>query len=195
MNKKQFILTLVISSSMFFSLVIAQDKDTESHNKGTINKKEVNWDLIDSRLFDTLKQESAKSDAEIYQSIGLAYFKEETWDRAELNFKKAVQLNPKLYWSWYNLALLYTDTEEGYNYNKKATEADPTFSIPYYWMAYYRCRIREDKKAIPLFKKYLEVAQGDKVEAGRIKVAKEVLSDLISGKEGQSLSMMRRPSE
>jgi len=159
------------------------------------DSEQVDWDKIDARLFLTIKQEGGKSDAEIYQAMGIAHQKQENWDRAEKYFKKAVNLDPKLQWSWYNLALLNTDTEEGYNYNKKATEASPKFSIPYYWMAYYRCRNREDKKAIPLFEKYLELAVGDKQEEGRIKVAKEVLADLKAGKEGQSLSMMRRLPE
>lgn len=157
---------------------------------------QVNWDKIDAKLFSTIKQETGESDAEVYQAMGLTHLKQEKWDRAEKYFNKAVELNPKLQWSWYNLALLNTDTEEGYNYNKKATEANPKFSIPYYWMAYYRCRNREDAKAIPLFKKYLEVADPrDPVEESRIKVAKKVLVELLAGKEGQNLSMMRRSKE
>jgi hypothetical protein len=61
-----------------------------------------------------------------------------------------------------------------------------------YWMAYYKCRIREDEKAMPLFEKYLGVAKGLHSEEARIKTATEVLQDLKEGKEGKSLSMMRR---
>lgn len=48
-----------------------------------------------------------------------------------------------------------------------------------------------------MFEKYLEVAgmEKDSQEEGRIKVAEEVLQDLLAGREGQSLSMMRRMSE
>ena len=184
MNKKQLIVAWV--SVFLLSISVCWAEEPEEN---------VDWDKIDARLFDTLKQDTGKSDAEIYQAIGLTHFKQEKWDRAEKYLKKAVELNPKLQWSWYNLGLLDPDTEEGYNYFKKATEANPRFSVPYYWMAYYRCRNREDKKAIPLFKKYLEVAEAEKdpQEEGRIKVAKEALADLLAGKEGQSLSMMRRP--
>jgi len=116
------------------------------------------------------------------------------WERAVVHFKKAVELDSKLHMSWYNLGLIYIDSEEGYNYFKKATEANPKFAVPYYWMAYYRCRYREDKKAIPLFQKYLDVAnKGDKEESGRIRVAKEALEDLLAGREGKELSMMRKP--
>ena len=186
MNKKQLIVTWVSVFLLSTSICWAED-----------SKKNVDWDKIDARLFATIKQETGESNAEIYQAMGLTHQKQENWDRAEKYFKKAVELNPKLQWSWYNLALLYTDTEEGYNYNKKATEANPKFPIPYYWMAYYRCRNREDKKAIPLFKKYLEVAEAEKdpQEEGRIKVAKKVLAELLVGKEGQNLSMMRRLEE
>lgn len=181
-NKKQLIVACFI---FVFS-------STYAYAQG--NDKNVDLDKIDAKLFDTLKQEGGESDAEVYQVMGLTHLEKENWDRAKKYLKKAVELNPKLEWSWYNLALLYMDTEEGYNYNMKATEANPKFSIPYYWMAYYRCRNREDKQAIPLFKKYIELAEGDPQEEGRIKVAKGVLSDLLVGREGKNLSMMRRPS-
>ena len=62
-------------------------------------------------------------------------------------------------------------------------------------MAYYHCRIREDQKAIPLFRKYVELAKGKLGEEDRLKAAKEVLQELLSGKEGKALTMIREPSE
>jgi len=165
------------------------------NNKGIIYQKRFNLMYIDSRLFETIRKEYNKSEAETLQVIALTHLELKRWNRADYYFRKALQLNPKLYMSWYNLGFLYIDTEKGYNYFKKATIVKPDFSTPYYWMAYYRCRNREDKKAIPLFEKYIELAIGDKEEAGRVKVAKEVLADLKAGREGQSLSMMRRLTE
>ncbi len=132
------------------------------------------------------------SEAEIEQAVGHALLgKGNQWEKATVHFKKAVELNPKLYNSWYSLGIIHCDTEEGYGYFEKAIQIKPDFPEPYYWMAYYRCRNKEDEKVIPLFKKYLEIAKGHAEEADRIKVAKEVLQDLIAGTEGQNLSIMR----
>lgn len=178
----------------YFKDIIA--KSSPKNREGFIHKKEPNWLLNDYELFSALKQQDAsKSDAEIYQEIGLTNFEKNNTNRAKQYLKKAVELDPKLYWSWYNLGILYIDTKEGYNYFKKATEVEPKFPTPYYWMAYYHCRNKEDAKAVPLFKKYIELAEGDSEEEGRLKFAKEVLADLLSGKNGQSLSIMRRLTE
>ncbi|MDP2923318.1 MAG: hypothetical protein Q8O30_06340 [Candidatus Omnitrophota bacterium] len=189
MSKKQLIVCLLVLSLIPCSAFIAKVIYAEE-------QQQVDWDKIEKALYEELKATSDKSDAEIHQAIGYSLLRSENqWERATVHFKKAVGLDPKLYFSWYNLGMINADTEEGYNYFKKATEAKPDFPSSYYWMAYYRCRNREDKKAIPLFQKYIEVAKGDKQEAGRIGVAEEVLQDLLAGKEGKSLSMMRRPSE
>ncbi|MBU3955710.1 hypothetical protein KJ633_04545, partial [bacterium] len=160
------------------------------------SSEQVDWDKIEYHLYKDLRAEHPdKSEAEIEQAIGYALLQSDNqWERAAVHFKKAVELDPRLYFSWYNLGLINADTEEGYDYFKKATEAKPDYPPPYYWMAYYRCRNREDKKAIPLFQKYLEVAKGDKNEDRRIKTATEVLQDLLVGREGKNLSMMRRPT-
>jgi len=196
MDKKILVLVLIGLTFPLANIpVFAISTTTQATTK--YSEEDVDWDKIDAKLFENLKKESGKSDAEVYQAMGIGHFEQKNGARAERYLQKAVELDPKLHWSWYHLGLLSIDTEEGYNYFKKATEADQKFSIPYYWMAYYRCRNREDAKAIPLFKKYLEVAEIEKdpQEEGRIKVAKEVLSDLLAGKEGQSLSMMRRHEE
>lgn len=155
---------------------------------------EVNYDKIEDHLFKDLKEQEGKSDAEIHQAIGYALLKTDNkWERATVRFKKALELDPSLYFSWYNLGLIYIDTEEGNNYFKKAIEVKPDFAPPYYWLAYTYCRMRKDKDAIPVFEKYLEVAEGDQNEIGRISVAEKVLKDLYSGKEGENISKLRRP--
>ncbi|MBU0743996.1 MAG: tetratricopeptide repeat protein [Gammaproteobacteria bacterium] len=156
-------------------------------------KKNINWDKIDAQLFSDLKQRTGKDDAENYQAIGAVHFKYENWDKAEMYYKKALELNPKLYWSWYNLALLYLDTEEGVGYLKKTIEANPTYAPAYYWLAYSYCRDRKDEEAIPIFKKYLGVAKDDPNESGRYEYAQDVLRELLVGLEGENLSKTRRP--
>ncbi|MFN7181713.1 MAG: tetratricopeptide repeat protein [Planctomycetota bacterium] len=151
----------------------------------------ANWSKQDSKLFEELKKEHKLDDAQTYQLMGLAFLHQDFWEKASLCLEKAVKLNPKLYISWYYLGLIHINTEEGFNYFKKATEANPDFSPPYYWMAYYKCRARQDKEAITLFQKYLEVAKKDESETGRIKVAEEVLQDLLTGREGEQLKIMR----
>ncbi len=187
MNKKQLIVAWVISV-LFLSLAVAGHPQDSS--------EQVDWDKIEYHLYkDSRAQHPDKSEAEIEQAIGYALLQSDNqWERATVHFKKAVELDPKLHFSWYSLGLINADTEQGYNYFKKATEAKPDYPPPYYWMAYYRCRNREDRKAIPLFQKYLEVAKGDKNEDSRIEVATEVLKDLLAGREGKNLSMMRRPT-
>ncbi|MFC1594686.1 tetratricopeptide repeat protein [Candidatus Omnitrophota bacterium] len=154
----------------------------------------VNWDKIEYHLFRELKAEGGKSDAEIHQAVGYALLKAHNmWERATAHFKKAVEFDPKLYWSWYNLGLIYPDTEEGREYFRKSIEAKPDFASSYYWLAYSYCRDKLDEEALVVFEKYLQVAdESDPNESGRIEVAKKVLQDLRSGKEGKDLRMLRR---
>lgn len=137
------------------------------------------------------------NEAETEQASGFALLKADNqWKKAVTHLKKAVELDPKLYLAWYNLGVIYVSNvgvKEGFGYFQKAVEANPDFPTAYYWMAYCRCRDREDKEAIPLFEKFLEVAKGNKKEASRIKVAEEVLEDLRAGTEGKTLKMMRKP--
>ena len=186
----------IIVLILFLTSVPVFSQDAITHATPTEQEQAVDWASVDVALYNNLKSQGTE-DSEIFQAMGYAHFQNKQWDRAENYFKKAVALNPDLYWSWYNLGLLNMDTEEGYGFFEQATRANPEFSISYYWMAYYRCRTREDDKAIPLFKKYIETAKAENndAEQGRVKVAEEVLSDLLAGREGKSLSMMRRQEE
>lgn len=136
-----------------------------------------------------------KEDAKTCQRAGLNLFEQNYWDEAQVYFIKALNLEPKLYMSWYCLGIINIDKEKGYADLKKSAEIKPDFAPAYYWMAYYQCRNREDQKAIPLFKKYLEVARDDLRETDRIEIAREVLQDLLTGREGRSLSLMRGKTE
>jgi len=148
-------------------------------------------DNVDRRLFIEVKKGSGKSDAEVYQAMGIVYLEQKDSNKAEAFLKKAVSLDPRLYQCWYRLGLLNVDNETGYFYFMKATEANPNFPTPYYWMAYYRCRTRKDNEAVSLFKKYIKIAGNNPYEVARTKVAKEVIDDLLRGKEGKNLSIIR----
>jgi tetratricopeptide (TPR) repeat protein len=178
--------------SLFSLLVTDQDKHLSLFMSFCYAEEDVDWNKVEERLFFNLKEQGNYTDAEVFQAIGLTHFQQQIWDRAEAYLMQAVDMDPNLYQSWYHLGLLYMDTEEGYKYFENATLAKPDFPIPYYWMAYYRCRIREDEKAIPLFEQYLEAAKSHSSEGTRIKTATEVLQDLKEGREGKNLSMMRR---
>ena len=180
MRKITTFLALIV---IFCSSTVAQDSKTT-----------VDWDKIESRLFNELKSQGGKSDAEIHQAIGYALLEADNqWERAEIRFKKALELDSTLYLSWYCLGLIHIDTEEGNEHFKKAIETKSDFPPPYYWLAHTYCRMRRDKEAIPVFEQYLEVAKGDSNESGRIEVAKGVLQDLRAGREGEHLIKLRKP--
>ncbi len=132
-----------------------------------------------------------QADAKLFQTIGLDSFKEGNLAGAQLYLSKAVKSDDQLYLSWYYLGLLNINNQEGYSYLKKSAEIEPDFPLPYYWMAYYHCRVKEDQKAIPLFRKYIELAKGDPGEMNRLLAAREALQELESGKEGRALTMIR----
>lgn len=156
--------------------------------------KKIDWDKLGFNLHRELKSTTNKSEAEIHEAMGYTLLKTDNqWERAEVYFKKAVELNPKLYLSWYNLGLIYIDTDEGNNYFKKAMEANPNYPPPYYWLGYTYCRNRKDKEAVPLFKKYLEVAKNNSNESIRVAFVQKVLKELISGKEDASVKTIRKP--
>lgn len=138
-------------------------------------------------------KKSDKNDGKVYQTMALDYFKQRNWPEAQTNFKKAIKSDPTLYQSWYHLGLLNLENQEGYNYLKKTVEIKPDFSVPYFWMAYYHCRLHEDKEAIPLFRKYIVLAENEPGEEVRLKSSKDVLQELLSGKDGPMLNTIRKP--
>lgn len=180
MNKKHLIVAWVIVFLLIIPVCRADD-----------SKENVDWDKLDYKLYQDLKQQTGAAESEINQAMGGTHLEYENWDRASIYFNKAVALDPKLYWSWYNLALLNMDTEEGNEYLKKAIEANPDYPPPYYWLAYTYCRHDRDEEAVPIFEKFLEVAEGDPNEAGRIRTATKILQELSSGEDEEELQTIR----
>jgi len=157
--------------------------------------KKVDWDKIEYYLYQDTKAENPdKSDAEIHQAIGYALLKSDNqWERAIAHFKKALEMDPNLYFSWYNLGLIYADEEEGRNYFRKCIEVKPDLAPAYYWLGYSLCRQRRDKEALLIFEKYLEVAKDDSQEEERFEFASKLVKELRVGKEGKNLKMIRIP--
>lgn len=153
---------------------------------------EVDWDRIETQLYREMKAKGGKSDAEIHQAIGLGLLNAHNqWERATYHFQHAVKLDPELYWSWYNLGVIYIETEEGNEFFEKAVEAKPDFPPAYYWLAYNRVLAGKGEESIPLWEKYLEVAKSAEDEVARIKFAKNVLWELKAGIEGDRIKTIR----
>ena len=118
---------------------------------------------------------------------------EETAKEAEYHLHRAVELDPSLYWGWYDLAILHMDTEEGNQYLKNAIAANPQFPEPYYWLAYTYSRNYRDAEAILIFEQYLQVIHSYPDAAGRMELAEKLLAELRTGGKGKELRKVRRP--
>ncbi len=136
-------------------------------------------DSADDAFYKSLKLQTKKDDATIYQAMGIGYFEQEKFDKSFFFFDKAVKLDPKLYWSWYYLGLLKIETPE--DYFKKAIKANAKFAPPYYWLGRYYCKANRIKESIGNFEKYIDLAKNDPAEAERVKTAKHFVVSMQSG--------------
>jgi len=158
------------------------------------DSKPADWDKIEAQSYSALKDSPEDfSEAEIQQALGDMLSKRNQWQRAAVHYKKAVNLNPAFFNSWYALGLIYIDKDEGNEYFKKAIKANPDYPPPYYWLAYNYCKARKDKEAIAIFKKYIDIAtkSGDTEDSNVIDSAIELLNELNSGKDGKGLKIIR----
>lgn len=131
---------------------------------------------VDAKLLKKLRAQTGRDNAQLYQKLGFSYFKQEEFDRAFLYFNAAVQLNPKLYWSWYYLGLL--NLEDAETYFEKAISANVRFAPAYYWLAKTYEKKGEKAEALKALNDYLKVAGSNPEEAKRVQEAKEMLSRL-----------------
>lgn len=136
-------------------------------------------DRIDQFLVKKIKAESGKSDAQVYQELGLTYFRQENFDRSFMYFNKAVGLDPKAYWAWYYLGLLNLGNPE--DYFKKAIQANPRFAPPYYWLGRYYCKKKNIKESRKFFEDYVKIAKSDTDEASRVAIATQFIALMKSG--------------
>jgi tetratricopeptide (TPR) repeat protein len=64
-----------------------------------------------------------------YNSLGVAFLKQENWDEAISYFKKAIELKPNLAWGYYNLGLIFSCQEKletASNYFATAAKLNPS---------------------------------------------------------------------
>ena len=158
------------------------------------DSKPKDWDKMEAKFYSDLKATQGNhSEAELEQSLGYMLLKNDQWERAAVHYKKAVKLDPTLYNSWYSLGIIYIDKKEGNEDFKQAIKVNPAYSPPYYWLAYNYCKSKNDKEAITVFEKYIKVAtkSKDPEEKDRIDLAKKLLKELNSGKEGKELKEIR----
>lgn len=159
---------------------------------------QVDWDKKETEFLEALKAtQDDNSDAQLHQVMAYWLLESDNqWERAAVHFEKAVESDPTLYRSWYGLGLIYIGSDKGNEYFRKTIKANPNYPPPYYWLAYGYCRYGKNKEAIPLFEKYLEVAtkENSDIESDRSEVARKVLKELRSGKDGEELKKIRLQS-
>ncbi|HOW59349.1 MAG TPA: hypothetical protein PLO78_06475 [Candidatus Omnitrophota bacterium] len=166
----------------FLSLTIA------GYSADTPN--DIDWVRIEQQLYEDLSGQG-RGEAEIEEAIGHALLMSDNQaERATVHLKRAVELDPKRYVAWYDLALINMGSEEGNGYFKKSTEANPNFAPSWYWLGYNSVRDGKDSEAVDYFEHYFKVASGEE-ESGRIKVATAVLEELRSGKPGPETAKIR----
>lgn len=130
----------------------------------------------DMQLFEELKTDHNLDDAQTYQLMGMAFLKNDFFEKASACFEKAVELNNNLYLSWYHLGLINMDNPE--LYFKKAIDANPQFPLSHYWLGMYYKHNERKPETIECFKKYLEVVdRNDSNEEARIVVAEQEIKE------------------
>ena len=167
-------LTVTVAVSLFcgFLLVGCGQQQIDSYRDTS------DFDDTERAMFQQLKQSSSKSDAEIFQIMGINYFKEQKKDRAIKCLKRATQLDPNLFDCWHTLGLLHLYSKEGNEFLQKAIEANPDHAPSYYYLAYVYLRQGKYKKSIDLFTKYITVAKDKPSEANRYKNAQAILEKM-----------------
>ncbi|MCX5706011.1 MAG: tetratricopeptide repeat protein [Candidatus Omnitrophica bacterium] len=150
---------------------------------GNIDRPRVN-----SELFEELQNRYSLSDSETYELLGRTYLEMDNVKMAEYCFQVAVQLNPSLYLSWYNLGLI--NMEDPVSYFKKAIKANPKFSPPYYWLGLYYCKSKDNSGSLRYFAQYLNIAdKNDPQEKDRIEMAGYIMGEIKAGNIDYDLIM------
>jgi len=138
-------------------------------------------DAVDARFIKRVQAQTGADKASLYQTLGFSYFRQENFDRAYLYFNAAVQSDPKLYWSWYYLALL--DLEDAEPHLTKAIAANKEFAPAYYWLGRYYGRRGMSDEAVRAFEGYLENAWSDPNESGRTDEVRGLIEKLKKGEK------------
>jgi len=141
----------------------------------------VDLDTVDAALIKRLQAQTGADKASLYQTLGFSYFRQENFDRAFLYFNAAVQVNPRLYWSWYYMGLLNPGDAE--TYFTKAIVANQDFAPAYYWLGRYYGKNGRTQEAIRSFEGYLKSAWADPNEYARMDEVRGLLRKLHQGKK------------
>ncbi len=138
-------------------------------------------DTADALLIKRLQAQTGADKASLYQTLGFSYFRQENFDRAFLYFNAAVQVNPRLYWSWYYMGLL--DPEDAETYFTKAIVANRDFAPAHYWLGRYYGKNGKIEEAIRSFEGYLKSAGADPDEYARMDEVQGLLRTLRQGEK------------
>jgi len=108
------------------------------------------------RAFEVAKQQKNWTDAEFFNSSGLAYNLTKQYDKAIVDFRKAIELNPKLGEAYNNLGLTYCDAgmlNESMQTLNDAIKIDPKMDKAYYNMGNTFAKAGDFNKAIEWYNK------------------------------------------
>ena len=126
------------------------------------NKKEDDKALenYNSGIKIALEKKDVQVVAQVYGIIGGMYIKKNDMKKASEYFKKSVKLNPKDETLAYNVAEINFNnhkTDEAIKYYNMAIKLKPTWGTPYIKIGYAYLNKSDMKKAIAMFKKFLEL--------------------------------------
>ena len=108
------------------------------------------------RAFDNAKSQKDWKDAEFFNSSGLAYNETRQYDKAIVDFNKAIALNPKLEEAYNNLGLTYCDAgmlDESVKTLNEAIRLNPKMDKAYYNMGNTFAKAGDYNKAIDWYNK------------------------------------------
>jgi tetratricopeptide (TPR) repeat protein len=101
----------------------------------------------------------------LHFQLGVAYGTKENHDGAMAEFKKAIELDPKLIAAHFNLANVYSLKKmpgEAQKEYEKTIELDPKFADAYLNLGViYRYQKKDNAKAVESWQKYLDLAPND----------------------------------
>ena len=107
--------------------------------------------------------ENPEDPAQIYNLLGLAYFKQDKSIKSAIgSFEEALKINPKYAEAYFNLATAYAgpaaDPSLAAEYFQKTIEVDPHYSKAYFGLGWFTLTEKHDPaKSAEYFKKTLEL--------------------------------------
>lgn len=144
--------------------VIITDKDIEIIHEVLLKECTFLRELL---MIDNEKLEnsvSASKEAIDFHKAGSAYFNQEKFDLAIIEFKKALKKDPKFAFAWDDLGLSYRKLgkyKEAIECYNKSLNLDPKGRTPLMNMAVAYSLNKDNEKAIEIYKKYIEIHPED----------------------------------